>query len=849
MDKEIALKVKLLEEHVKLGIWEKDLNTGEVIISPQLFRIFGEEIKQEEDLDILFRHLKDEYKIVLKYSLDELINNSTKFDIDVVCNGNNSHQIVGDILESDGKRKIFGILRDITESKAKESRLEIVERQFKTAMESSAVPIMLHAEDGEMILLSKSLLESTGYDIEEINTLKKWMIAVHPDDFEYNDAFVKDIFDKGVQVQGEDVEVIAKDGRKMTWQFNNSLLGRQHDGRRVLMTVCIDVTEERKRQAEARRLLEELSKSQILLEASLESPKGMIILSFDKDYNYFYFNKAHKETMKRVYNVDIKKGKSILKFITVEEDFLREKKNYDKALNGEAHSVIEKYGAEHNMYFETFYYPIIDDDNEVIGASVFSSDITERMNELDRIKESEAKYRQLYSSMSQGLAVHEIITDENDKPIDYRFVDINESYEKLFNYNKKDVIGKTIKQVAPRIEQYWIDTFGKVALTGESTYYENYSRVADKHFSVYCYSPRERQFAVLISDITERINREKQIRYLSYNDQLTGVYNRRYYEEQFIKLDSPEFYPLSLIMGDVNGLKLVNDSFGHLTGDKMLQKVSNIFRDTCREKDVVTRIGGDEFVIICPNTSNSEVERLVEKLDEVTSKEKVESIDISISFGYGTKTKQKEKLIDVFKEIEDDMYRRKLNQGASMRSKTIDLIIQTLYEKNEREMHHSRRVSLYCEKLSEEVGLDKNSIKDVKTAGLMHDIGKIGIDERILNKKTTLNKSEWNAVKKHSEIGYRILSSINELSRVAEHVLEHHERWDGKGYPKGLKGEEISIEARIVNIADTFDAMTGPRPYKEPLTEQEAIQELIDNKGTQFDPELVDIFIKKVLKK
>jgi putative nucleotidyltransferase with HDIG domain len=183
-----------------------------------------------------------------------------------------------------------------------------------------------------------------------------------------------------------------------------------------------------------------------------------------------------------------------------------------------------------------------------------------------------------------------------------------------------------------------------------------------------------------------------------------------------------------------------------------------------------------------------------------------------------------------------------------MRSKTIDMIMKTLYEKNHREMLHSKRVGNLCEVIARQMNFTKDDINQLRLAGLMHDIGKIGIDEKILNKPTLLDMEEWAEMKRHPEIGYRILSSVNEFSEIAEYVLQHQEKWDGTGYPRGLKGEEISISARIIGIADAYDAMTSLRAYGKTLSENEAIAELEKCSGTQFDPDLVATFLKTVLK-
>jgi len=195
------------------------------------------------------------------------------------------------------------------------------------------------------------------------------------------------------------------------------------------------------------------------------------------------------------------------------------------------------------------------------------------------------------------------------------------------------------------------------------------------------------------------------------------------------------------------------------------------------------------------------------------------------------------------------MYRNKLSESWSMRSRTIEMLMNSLYEKSNREMLHSKRVGQICEFIAKALGLKSDIIKNLSMAGLMHDIGKIGISESILNKEGKLTNREWKEIQKHPEIGYRILSSVNEFSEIATYILEHHERWDGKGYPRGLNGEEITLYARIIAIADSYDAMTNQRSYRNGLSEQEAIDEIIRCAGTQFDPDIAKVFIDQVLVK
>lgn len=472
------------------------------------------------------------------------------------------------------------------------------------------------------------------------------------------------------------------------------------------------------------------------------------------------------------------------------------------------------------------------------------SDITTRKQSEQNLIESEEKYRALVMSMDQGLALHEIIVNIDGKPIDYRFLDINESYTRLLGATREMCIGKRIKEVMPKVEDYWIQNFGKVALTGVPSYYENYFGTNERYYSTYSYSPKKNQFAVLISDITDRMKRENEINYLNYHDHLTGVYNRRFYEEELKRLDTERNLPLTIAMGDLNGLKLANDSFGHNIGDELIKKTGEILKEVCRADDIIARMGGDEFVIILPNTEAIEAQKIIDRITDLSNNYKVGDLVISISFGLATKKTSEQSTDDLFKEAEDNMYRNKLYVSASIKSNMIDVILNALYEKNHRELLHSKRVSEICYMIASALLFSKDDINQIKTAGLLHDIGKIGLDERILNSSGALTPEDWREIQRHPEVGYRILSSANELGDIANFVLDHHERWDGKGYPKGLKGEEISIQARIISIADAFDAMTTERTYKATLTVEEGIAEVKKSAGTQFDPELVKTFIK-----
>ena len=360
------------------------------------------------------------------------------------------------------------------------------------------------------------------------------------------------------------------------------------------------------------------------------------------------------------------------------------------------------------------------------------------------------------------------------------------------------------------------------------------------------FRPREGQLAVILNDTTKRVEAEQKLQYMADHDLLTDLYNRRYFDQQLNEIDLPENLPLTYIVGDINGIKLVNDSFGHATGDEIICRVAAVLRKYSGE-EFSYRLGGDEFGILLKGKDEEDGERLTREIKAEIAQIRLGALDVSVSFGYGTKHHPEDSLAEVIKNAEDAMYSRKTYESPGVRGKTIEAIVTTLHEKNKREEEHSRRVSELCEKIGTAMNLSEDDVKQLRMVGLLHDIGKIGIPETVLNKEGSLAPEERLEIQKHPEIGYRILSTVNNLSELAEYVLAHHERIDGKGYPKGLQGDEIPLKACIIGVADAYDAMISYRTYRKSMTKEEAIQELLRCSGTQFRPECVQALIEKVL--
>lgn len=353
---------------------------------------------------------------------------------------------------------------------------------------------------------------------------------------------------------------------------------------------------------------------------------------------------------------------------------------------------------------------------------------------------------------------------------------------------------------------------------------------------------------IVFRDFSERKEKQKRIEYLSYHDQLTGLYNRRYFEDELKRLDTRKNLPISLIYADVNGLKTINDAFGHQTGDKLIQQAARVLKDECRSRYIISRTGGDEFIILLTKTDRDSAEQLVTRLRKKMEKQSIMGIDISLSFGWDTKESEDESVWEALKNAEDSMYQKKILSSSSKRSAVIGSILDALHLMCPPEEAHSKRVGALCESIGKAYGLNVDELKELRLAGELHDIGKIAVDKAVLNKEKKLTESEWAHIKTHTETGFRILSTSREYYRIAEYVLAHHERWDGGGYPKGLKGEEINWKARIITVADAYDAMTSSRPYSEAVTREQAVEEIRANAGKQFDPDIAKVFIEKVLK-
>ncbi len=347
-----------------------------------------------------------------------------------------------------------------------------------------------------------------------------------------------------------------------------------------------------------------------------------------------------------------------------------------------------------------------------------------------------------------------------------------------------------------------------------------------------------------IFDITERKQLDEKIRYLSYHDQLTGLYNRHYLENEMKRLDTERQLPISIIMADLNHLKLVNDTFGHAMGDEMLKKAAAVIGQSCRSEDIIARWGGDEFLIYLPKTEESEAVEICQRIEEGFKENSIADIPMSIALGAATKTDLRTELDSVFKKAEDRMYEHKLNYLKSDKRDVFKVLADKLAKKSYESEQHLRSMKRIAEKIAGRLDLSEQDLARLELLVNLHDIGEVNIPEEIFKKETNLSAADWALIKKHPENGHRIVRTAEDYACVADEILAHHEKWDGSGYPKCLRGEEIPLLARILAAADAFEVMKSGRPYKRAMTSDDIAAEFKQEKGKHFDPQIAEIVLE-----
>lgn len=748
---------------------------------------------------------------------------------------------------------------------------------FSKAVEEAPFPIMLHNDKNEVIDINEEWEEITGYSKQEIPTLAVWTKKAYGKNKNSVREYIHNVHKIKGKVNDGEFTIRTKHNELRIWDFKTSHIGLDEDGNNLYISMAVDITE--------RNLMEQEIKALNRLYKSLSSVNQLIakVDSIDELINKLTEKAVDLGNYNTAWIAKVNENQDELDILSVsgrEPEFLKGKEKvklnfakdnlnvYEKTLYYNKETIINednKSELEENQCESKGIFPIEVFD-KIWGLAVFCSSQINRFNEREikllkelstdislgmekiitnkKLSASEKEYRQLFEKAPVGIfkttssgkvklvnpfmakilgfdSTVEVYNNYNNLNKDL-YVDFNRRKLFINMLEQKGVVRNFIYQAYDKNNKIkWIEMNARIN--------------SDKHGDDFLIEG----FA---TDITERKKHEEKIAYMSFHDKLTGLYNRAYIEDAMKRIDTPRNLPVSLIMADLNNLKLINDSHGHSVGDDWIKKAAEIISKSCRQEDILARWGGDEFVIILPNTTHKESEKIVERIHAAEINNNSE-IDISMALGTATKSSADENLFETLSIAEDRMYINKFTNKKSDRSMVLSSFLNILKEKSYETESHVNRISEMAREFGERLNLDKEDRDKLFLLSLLHDIGKISIPENILNKTDKITDKEWELIKTHPESGHRIIKSIPRFSHIAEEILHHHERWDGTGYPDELKGEEIPLLSRILTIVDSFDVMRSGRPYKRAMSEEEIFKELERCSGSQFDPELIDVFL------
>ncbi len=362
-----------------------------------------------------------------------------------------------------------------------------------------------------------------------------------------------------------------------------------------------------------------------------------------------------------------------------------------------------------------------------------------------------------------------------------------------------------------------------------------------EYYEVRVVNIRKNEVIAIIRDVTEQRNNLKYIEFLSYHDQLSGLFNRRYFDEKLPLTDIPANLPISVMMLDLNALKMANDAFGHHFGDRLIREIAGIMRDNCREGDMLVRSGGDEFIAVMPNTDIKQAAGIMAGILAGAAASNTGGIQLSVSGGCSTKESADQDILDILLKAEVELYRNKLIESPAVKNKIIDDIVELICAKDSRNLLHFKKVSVISRKIGQAMHLTDNELDMISTAGFYHDIGKIAVIADNMLDEADFDDASTAGYRKHPETGYQILRSSDKVLAVAEYVLYHHERWDGSGFPRGIKGDEIPLISRIIAVADFYDSCIAESSRLPECSGSQALSRIAELSGTHFDPAVVAV--------
>jgi len=726
-------------------------------------------------------------------------------------------------------------LRDTTESRKDQWALQQSEEKYRGILESIEDGYFEVDHTGRLQLFNPHLAKVLGYEPEALYGRSYQDLMDEENSAKLFQAFHR-VYNTGQPVKELDWQVKRRDGSRLF--VETTVLPIMQDHIIVGFRGIIHDISERKAAQEA------LARSENLYRTIFETT-GTAMIIIDDDMTISLMN-GEAERLLGYTKEDIE-GKIKWDQVVAQED-LERMIRYHTMRRQFAGSVPRSYefrliSRAGNLHDVVLTIAMIPGTNHSV-ASI--QDITDRKRADEALQLSEARYRAVVEDQTELICRY-----LSDGSITF----VNETYCRYFDRSREDILNGDFIEIFAAEDREMIyqqirdlnrlnpvsNCEAKLHLPGGQERWLSWTHHAifNDHGGLLDYQSVGR-------DVTARKQAEERLRYLSVHDALTGLHNRLYFQEQMKVMDSEEYDRVGLIMADVDGLKIVNDTLGHERGDKLLKGAANLLADCFRKGDVVARVGGDEFAILLPHSSRAELENAIQRIREKIRayNEKYPEMHLSISLGYAIKLSQNSSMSSIFEEADNNMYHDKLRSKLNTRGSIIQTLIKALETKDFMTEGHGERMEALVMKFANAMELPERTQHELKLLARFHDIGKVGVDDAILFKNGPLEYEEMQQMRRHCEIGNRIAFSAPELVLIADWVLKHHEWWNGNGYPMGLMGDDIPLECRMLSIADAYDAMTSPRPYRSLMSDKEAIAELNRAAGTQFDPLLVEKFIE-----
>ena len=839
-------KLANILEATNAGTWEWNVQTGKNVYNARWAEIIGytlEEIspiteetwksfvhpedlkKSDQEIESLFYRKKEYYSVECRMKHKD---GSWVWVLDK-----------GKVITwtEDGKPlTMFGTHIDITESKLLELEIKESEDKYRFLVESSYDIIYRMTSHGIFTYVSQAWETLLGHPVEEVIG-RSFIPYVHPEDLNKIYAFFRNVKISGERMETTDYRLLHKDGSYHWFTTNAITIGDENGNPVGFAGTARDITEVKEA---TMALMEQKDELERFFTVNLD----FLCIADDRG-NFLKLNSAWERNLG--YEMKDLVGRNALDLVHSDDVELT------KSSIRRIASVEQEVSFTSRFQRSDGNYRILEWKAQLSNGLIYAAarDVTEKRTLEETLHIEKELFRTTLLSVGDGV----IATDKHGRIIIMNLVAqtmtgwtlqeaLGKPAEEVFTVSD-EITGKELRNRVKDIMRKGKSTdFKEIILTSKTglavPIEDSSSPIRDSNGAI-------TGVVCVFRDITEKREKQKRVEFLSYHDPLTGLFNRRYMEDAIKRMETTRNLPFTVMVMDVNGLKLTNDAFGHDLGDLLLKRASAVVRSICRKEDIVARVGGDEFVMLLPKTEPRDAERIKKRIMDETRKIDLGPVSVSLAIGFATKTNGTQNILEVQKVADNNMYRDKLKYGKVMKGAMVKTILNSISEKYPMEQEHLTKVADYCARIATAMGFHEGDVEKVRLAGSLHDIGKISVPKEILNKPGKLTYEEYEIIKRHAETSYQILKSVEEYSIIAEDVLYHHERMDGKGYPEGLVGNEIPLNSRIIAVADSYEAMMGNRSYQKTRTREEAISELMRCGGTQFDAEIVRIFVEHVL--